>query len=94
MIGNNTLAQNTPANAQANPDAEVLSNGELTVHCDPTCYSVTAIVQHLTMPSSMISYSLPSGVPLTLTLAQLARTDRVLPSPLTLVLCFVMLNTE
>ena len=28
MIGNNTLAQNTPANSQANPDAEVLSNGE------------------------------------------------------------------
>ncbi|KAF9237971.1 hypothetical protein BU15DRAFT_75581 [Melanogaster broomeanus] len=26
MIGNDTLAQNTPANAKANPDAEVLSN--------------------------------------------------------------------
>ncbi|OJA15442.1 hypothetical protein AZE42_02214 [Rhizopogon vesiculosus] len=26
MIGGNTLAQNTPANSQANPDAEVLSN--------------------------------------------------------------------
>ncbi|KIJ65781.1 hypothetical protein HYDPIDRAFT_186942 [Hydnomerulius pinastri MD-312] len=26
MIGNNTLAQNTPTNAKANPDAEVLSN--------------------------------------------------------------------
>ncbi|KAL4068489.1 hypothetical protein V8B97DRAFT_1872995 [Scleroderma yunnanense] len=26
LISNNTLAQNTPANAQANPDAEVLSN--------------------------------------------------------------------
>lgn len=36
MIGGNTLAQNTPANTQANPDAEVLSNGELSAVSSPS----------------------------------------------------------
>ena len=29
LIGGNTLAQNTPDNNKANPNAQVLSNGEL-----------------------------------------------------------------
>lgn len=64
------------------------------LHYDQTRCSVTAIIQHLTMPSSMISYSPPWVVPLTLTLAQPARQDRVLPSPLTSVLFFAMLNAD
>jgi len=64
------------------------------LHYDQTCSSVTAILQHLTMPLSMISYSPPWVAPLILTLVQPARQERVLPSPLTSVLFFAMLNAN
>ncbi|KAG6330432.1 hypothetical protein ID866_8657 [Astraeus odoratus] len=62
LIGNNTLAQQTPENAQANPDAEVLSNG---VHIrDLTRIAFDFSSQRLITPFSMNLFNLPSVVPL------------------------------